>query len=360
MARNCSNLRLWWYRRLNQPFWTSVWVALGLLILGVAAGMLASTQNEQASLTIAAQTESITAENVCPIASVDFILPPGRLEQLSFDETPEPIEIEEPMLLRIQGQYKINVRRRFGEPVTLTISASSDAEASGEPWSMMLLGSQTAARGRALTPFQATYTARDAGDASRPIAWPLVGRIVVGEAVSTNYGDVSESVPRQPHLLLDGTIRIRTAAWIDSSRIDLGEHKLEMGDIVDTDRPPNGAAAADDEKACAVRQASGLVRLGSTDALQVVVHTDQDAVRVIRGRVVHIGASAIESITQQPLVRLAWQGALIVFLLIGVLQQLFEMLSFYRNGDSDERVPDAPRPSNGNDNEQPPSQSRDG
>ncbi len=158
---------------------------------------------------------------------------------------------------------------------------------------------------------------------------PIIGHVTLGEEIFAHHGEVGESPPLAHYSLLGGMIKVRSAAWIPTGgRLDLAEHTLDLGDVVDTRDP-----AADRSMPCLARQADGFVRTKAGGALQTVLNVDQDHVILRRGRPIKIGASALEKILTQPIVALAWQCTLTVFALAGSAFTIFSFLVAYRDAD---------------------------
>lgn len=318
--------------------------AVAIIFFGAANGWFLTRFGETASLSIHAITEAVVMENVCYASSLDLPLPPGTMRRLVFDENmdaPETVEtvLEQPSLLRVSGAFKLVVRRRAHGPMAMTIGPASAGPTENEKrWSAQLFGAPTNATLANLEPLQLTFDA--ASDAVGVTTLPLAGKVVVGEAVSAHHGSLSQSVPRSAHLLLEGSIRVRAPTWgVHAQRIELSEHVLEMGDVVST------AFAEPDptesESSCVARQAQGSVRLHHDGALQTIAHVDQDYVTVARGRDIRVGASTVQMLAQQPLVTLAWQVAIILFAIVGLVQQFFEIITFYTSRREAERERDA-------------------
>ena len=326
------------------PLRFALGAALAIVAIGGLGGWLLTGFGERASLSVHAVTESVAMENVCDASSIDLPLPPGTMRRLVFDEqmdAPEIIEtvLDQPSLLRVSGAFKLVVRRRAHGPMTVTIGpATSESNENETRWSAQLFGAPAIASAEEFKSLQLTFDA--AADAAGVTTLPLAGKVVVGEAVSAHHGALSQSVPRSGHLLLEGSIRVRAPTWgVDAQRIDLSEHVLEMGDVVSTAFAEPDPTAFD--SSCVARQAQGSVRLHHDGALQTIAHVDQDYVTVARGRDIRVGASTVQMLAQQPLVTLAWQVAIILFAIVGLVQQFFEIITFYTSRREAERERDA-------------------
>lgn len=319
----------WLQRQLKRPLLAALLITVGLLCMAILTGFLLGSFGKQASLSIDARTESVLLENICVDSTLDLLLSPGNLRQLSADGDALTQDIAEPTLLRLKGQFKLTARRRLGESLHLVVGPSSEAERAEGSWSARFIGGSMPPDASEQRPLQMRFEATKDEPAATAFTLPLIGRVILGESSSTHYGDVGRSVPRPAYLLHEGRVRVGTAEWWSSRRIEIAEHAVELGDVVDTAPRPESHDVTG-SAACAVRQAQGIVRLDPDGALHASVRVDQDSISVVRGRVVQIGTSAVESFTHQPLVALAWQCALIVFLLVGVVQQLFEVVTFYK------------------------------
>lgn len=316
---------------LRRPLRFAGVVALLIVVIGAIGGGFLTRFGESASLSVHAMTEAVSMENVCTASSIDLALPAGTLRQLIFADhmdAPESSELtlDRPTLLRVSGPFKLAVRRRAEGPLLLTIGPAALDVAENDPqWSAQLFGLPQGAAQLHSHPLQLMFEA-DAATGSTTL--PLVGKVVIGEAVSANHGSLSQSIPRPAFQLLEGTIRVRAATWgVDAKRIELAEQTLELGDVVSTELLDQDKNASD--VACVARQAQGSVRLHHDGALEAIAHVDQDYVTVARGRDIRVGASTVQMLSQQPWVTLAWQLAIILFAIVGLVQQLFEIISYY-------------------------------
>jgi hypothetical protein len=316
-------------RAVEHPLTTSLVVTLVLLVVGAFGGWLLAKLSGTASLTIEAESESVTIENSCAgDREVDLLLPRGKIQTVILAGEAEtasaPLVLEHPALLRLQGIYRIHVRRRTEGALRITVSPT---DSNAPTWTAKLVCADDC-ESKLGTPYQLSYESQDAATIDDNFAIiPVTGRMMIGQQVRQSHGITSGAPPEAHFPLQQGSIRIRVPAWHAShERIDLAQHELDFGDVVDTLQHEH-----QHESPCRWPQVDGFVRPRKNGgALQVIAQLDDNYVTLHRATRIRIGASAIDKILHQPLVSLGWQVTLLFFGLVGLIYVPFQFLIFYR------------------------------
>lgn len=334
--------------------------AWGITVLTLAfAVLLAITLvrvSGDASITIEAATESITATNSCPDMPLDLTLPPGTLRIVSASEerqSGEPHIHVNPIAVRVTGHYTLRIRRHAGGPLEVSFNAASpDTTSSNTGWKFSVAElcpnscrQPNRHESEALESVQYTGLMPGVGTADartlEPVSIPLWGAVQFGEHLSPGDGIAESRVPHYP--LLHGAIKIRVREWLnETGRIELDQIPLDLGDVLLThpewrahSSESNQETSKETPNMCVARLAQGFVRAdaGSSDeqALRAVVRVDRDSVLLDRGvDGVQIGPSLIDKVVAQPVVTLAWQSAVVLFGLFGFVVGIHELIGVIR------------------------------
>ncbi|HNT39773.1 MAG TPA: hypothetical protein PKO45_11725 [Rubrivivax sp.] len=307
----------------SRPWGVGALAALMLLALWGLAWSGARLVKHDSSFSISARTEVLTLEVACGEQLV-WDLPPGEVLGASSEAEPQPAQ-------------RLSVSLRDGARARLRLDAD-------KRWLLTLdrapgmgctaatpdrIGVQVDERSLPPDPEGVHYRSRQAYDLGERPAWPLRGRVVIGEEISFGAGlGGGSSTP----MLVQARLEVRTPDAATGQRRLIHEEQVDAGGIVDS----HGCldVRADDLPACvsiAGSVAEGFVHVADGEGspgfdVQLLVTGERVGVRQQAGSERRVVVSWWAHVLSDSAVQMFAAGVAALSVLLGLLAALKELL----------------------------------